>query len=892
MSSRTTLKTYFLTGATPTEAQFSDLIDSVLVLEEDLVDNFLSTSTTDALTANAGKILNDSLTSLDARVVVLENASTSYLSNYYTKAEIDTSLDSIGTSIDGKVSISTFNALDTTVSGIQSSLSGKTDVGHSHTMSDITDLQPALDDKSSVTYVDNTKSYLEGLISNIGSGGSSYDDTAIVARIATLEGDASNYATISQVSSKAAVNHNHVLADISDLDITDYYNKASVDALLANVEPKPHTHIESDITDLDKYTKAQTDQEIADHASQTNNPHNVTKTQVGLDKVENLTVAEIFNHADTPFIPTQADLDALDVSAHVQSTNNPHQVTKSQVGLGNVPDIDVNALLTAHLAADNPHNISSQYLDVYTKAETQTKIEDNYDAHRYALLPTSPTDGAGAIGDIAYDDKGLFFKFGPTDWRQIIVSKKFNDGSPGSVFEIETPKLEVNHNNTNLFTVDATTNSTTINTNNTTINGINTTINATDILINGNTFDTFNVDNLFKIDKTEGVTELNTDHVSIAGTLNVGGQVSLASGLTVHGDVSLANTLTVSGLSTLANLRATTVTVDSLDAGSGDIITTGAIKGGTIMPNNTVRAQSGNLILEGKAGDDVQVNDKLQVAGHTTVGTTSTNSNLTVNGNSTVTGSTSTAGITSSSGGTFTGAGVTIGESSSKQNLTVNGSISSEGVASSSGATFTGAGVTIGTSSANQPLTVHGTLTTGAINADSLNPNNTVKAQTGDLILEGKDGNDVKVNDTLKVVGNINATDGNLTLAGKTGNKVQVNDELDVTGATTLKGTTIGTASASSNLTVNGNTTITGNLTINGTSTTIDTTNLNIEDNFILINKNQTGTPSTSLTSGIAVERGTSANAEIYWDEATDRWKVNTGGVVKTLAFVEDAYSN
>ena len=87
MSNRTTLKTYFLTGATPTEAQFSDLIDSVLVLEEDLVDNFSSTSTTDALTANAGKILNDSLTSLDARVVILENASTSYLSNYYTKAD-------------------------------------------------------------------------------------------------------------------------------------------------------------------------------------------------------------------------------------------------------------------------------------------------------------------------------------------------------------------------------------------------------------------------------------------------------------------------------------------------------------------------------------------------------------------------------------------------------------------------------------------------------------------------------------------------------------------------------------------------------------------------------------------------------------------------------------
>ena len=85
--------------------------------------------------------------------------------------------------------------------------------------------------------------------------------------------------------------------------------------------------------------------------------------------------------------------------------------------------------------------------------------------------------------------------------------------------------------------------------------------------------------------------------------------------------------------------------------------------------------------------------------------------------------------------------------------------------------------------------------------------------------------------------------------------------------------------------------TLSGNLTVNGTTTSIDTTNLNIEDNFILINKNQTGTPAGSLTSGIAVERGSASNAEIYWDETSGRWKVNTGGSVKTLAFVEDAYS-
>jgi len=87
------------------------------------------------------------------------------------------------------------------------------------------------------------------------------------------------------------------------------------------------------------------------------------------------------------------------------------------------------------------------------------------------------------------------------------------------------------------------------------------------------------------------------------------------------------------------------------------------------------------------------------------------------------------------------------------------------------------------------------------------------------------------------------------------------------------------------------NLTLSGNLTVNGTTTTIDTTNLLIEDNMVVLNKNQTGTPSSSLDSGIEVERGNSTNAKLYWDEATDRWKVNLGGTVKTLAFAEDLYS-
>ena len=91
--------------------------------------------------------------------------------------------------------------------------------------------------------------------------------------------------------------------------------------------------------------------------------------------------------------------------------------------------------------------------------------------------------------------------------------------------------------------------------------------------------------------------------------------------------------------------------------------------------------------------------------------------------------------------------------------------------------------------------------------------------------------------------------------------------------------------------TVSGDLTVSGNLTINGTTTAIDTVNLEIEDNVMLLNKNQQGTPSTSLKSGLEVERGDYDNAQLVFDENDDLWKISLdGGVSLTaLALIDDA---
>ena len=81
---------------------------------------------------------------------------------------------------------------------------------------------------------------------------------------------------------------------------------------------------------------------------------------------------------------------------------------------------------------------------------------------------------------------------------------------------------------------------------------------------------------------------------------------------------------------------------------------------------------------------------------------------------------------------------------------------------------------------------------------------------------------------------------------------LSVDNNLIVAGNTIARGN----LNVTGDLTLASDISIAGNLQVNGTTTTIDTTTLLIEDNIITLNKNQTGTPSTTLRSGIEVERG------------------------------------
>lgn len=86
---------------------------------------------------------------------------------------------------------------------------------------------------------------------------------------------------------------------------------------------------------------------------------------------------------------------------------------------------------------------------------------------------------------------------------------------------------------------------------------------------------------------------------------------------------------------------------------------------------------------------------------------------------------------------------------------------------------------------------------------------------------------------------------------------------------------TIGTVNS---LAVSQDLTVSGNLTVSGTTTYINTTQLNIGDNIIVLNADL-GAVAPTENAGIEVNRGTSANVSLLWDETNDYWSIGNTAV-------------
>lgn len=127
---------------------------------------------------------------------------------------------------------------------------------------------------------------------------------------------------------KADATHRHKVSDIDGLEAiignqtTNKANQADLTAHIQN-QNNPHNVTKQqvglgNVTNVEQASK----QDFQHHLENHNNPHGVTKTQVGLGNVTNVEQAS-----------------KVDFDAHATNRNNPHNVTKSQVGLGNVDNV-------------------------------------------------------------------------------------------------------------------------------------------------------------------------------------------------------------------------------------------------------------------------------------------------------------------------------------------------------------------------------------------------------------------------------------------------------------------------------------------------------------------------------------------------------------------------
>ena len=388
---------------------------------------------------------------------------------------------------------------------------------------------------------------------------------------------------------------------------------------------------------------------------------------------------------------------------------------------------------------------------------------------------------------------------------------------------------------------------------NATVTG-NLTVNG-DTTLGDATGDTITIKGNFANQHTEGLATfggnvgVGTASITTGVDLDVANSAKVGENLTVSGNTSITGNLTVTGSFTVpadAAFEAADATFINLhvsgnstigDSGSDIHTITGAttIAGAMTLTGNIDHA--GNLDTSGSISND---------------GTVVIGANGKLHANNTITNGTirdvhlENSGVTAASYGSATAIPV----------ITVD----AKGLITSA-TTTTVAGVTgITYTSSNNNIRI--STADGSTFDDVIDP-----ATTSVKGVASFDSGDFDV--SSGAVSLKNATTGAVLAVSGTSNEVNVSrsngtvtvglpDDVTVTGQ----------------LNVGENVVVTGNLTVSGTTTTVNTETVNIADNILVLNSNESGTPSQN--GGFEIERGTSTNKTLLWNETSDKWTVGS----------------
>lgn len=137
---------------------------------------------------------------------------------------------------------------------------------------------------------------------------------------------------------------------------------------------------------------------------------------------------------------------------------------------------------------------------------------------------------------------------------------------------------------------------------------------------------------------------------------------------------------------------------------------------------------------------------------------------------------------------------------------------------------------------------------------------------------------------------------------GSTGEVLEANStELEVNVFTDINASvdiqdnlTVGaSAYFADDVSVQGDVSIQGNLNVLGNVNAISTTEINIEDNSILLNSTLDVSASPTVDASIKVNRGSAADVALRWNESQDKWELTNDGtnyydIIATDTFTED----
>ena len=203
--------------------------------------------------------------------------------------------------------------------------------------------------------------------------------------------------------------------------VHNFYVKLNNDVkMTATVDPEGYVTFETMQTALNT------------HTGNKSNPHSVTKSQVGLGNVPNVaTNDQTPTYSDTTTLVTLSSGEKISIAFakiklaittlinHLANKSNPHGVTKSQVGLGNV-DNKSSATIRGELTKGNVTTAlgytPANQTDMTNAQDAITQLNSDYDTIIVGTSVSTTSQTINHYGDRKLSDyKFIVFAFGASD---------------------------------------------------------------------------------------------------------------------------------------------------------------------------------------------------------------------------------------------------------------------------------------------------------------------------------------------------------------------------------------------------------------------------------------------------------------------------------------------